>query len=376
MPTIEELKIMQALPLELKVLKTKERIKEFVEMIGEENCYVSFSGGKDSSVLLNIARELYPNIEGVFCDTGLEYPEIREFVKTFDNITWLKPEMSFRDVIIKYGYPFISKEVSECVYNAKKYLESINSGEEHYLAHYNKLMGTRDKSKNEVPQRVQKVMGTPAFNVQDGTGKSSYNCEKYKPLLDVDFNISHLCCGEMKKKIVKKYHRKVNKSPLIATMTNESRQRQSAWLKTGCNSFDGNVASKPMSFWTEQDVLRYVRQNNIPIASVYGEIVDVSTSDENQICFEGFGKLKCTECQRTGCIFCGFGAHRDTLGGGQSRFVRLKRTHPKLYDYCMRGGEYNEQGIWQPSKDGLGMKHCIDVLNDLYSKNGKKFIEY
>lgn len=128
MPTVEELRTMQALPLELKVMKTKARIKEFVERFGVDGVYVSFSGGKDSTVLLHIVRELYPNVEGVFCDTGLEYPEIRNFVKTFDNITWLKPSMTFRDVIIKYGYPFISKEVAECVYNAKKYIESVNRG--------------------------------------------------------------------------------------------------------------------------------------------------------------------------------------------------------------------------------------------------------
>ena len=116
---------MQGLPLAVKIEKTKQRIREWVEYFGEDGVYVSFSGGKDSTVLLTIARQLYPNIRAVFIDTGLEFPEIRDFVKTWDNVEWIKPKMTFRQVIEKYGYPFISKEVSECVYGARKYLTSI-----------------------------------------------------------------------------------------------------------------------------------------------------------------------------------------------------------------------------------------------------------
>lgn len=47
-------------------------------------------------------------------------------------------------------------------------------------------------------------------------------------------------------------------------------------------------------------------------------------------------------------------------------FERLKRTHPKQYEYCLGGGEYNEEGLWQPNEKGLGMKHVFDVFNELY----------
>lgn len=122
MPTAEELRIMQAYPLDLKVKKTQLRIREWVNYYGAENCAVSFSGGKDSTVLLHIVRELYPDIEAVFCNTGLEYPEIQKFVKSFNNVTVLTPKMNFREVITKYGYPFISKEVAERVHNARRCL--------------------------------------------------------------------------------------------------------------------------------------------------------------------------------------------------------------------------------------------------------------
>ena len=123
--TINDLYQMQGLPLDDKVRMTKRRIAEWVDEFGVDGVYVSFSGGKDSTVLLTIARQMYPDIKAVFVDTGLEYPEIRQFVKTWDNVDWLKPKKTFKQVINDYGYPFISKEVSECVYEARKYLTSI-----------------------------------------------------------------------------------------------------------------------------------------------------------------------------------------------------------------------------------------------------------
>jgi len=123
--TLQELQILQSLPLSVKIEKTKLRIKEWVEEYGIDGVYISFSGGKDSTVLLDIARKMYPNIKAVFIDTGLEYPEIRQFVKNFDNVDVVKPKMNFKEVIHKYGYPFISKEVSNNVDGAKKYLRIL-----------------------------------------------------------------------------------------------------------------------------------------------------------------------------------------------------------------------------------------------------------
>ena len=130
MRTMQDLYQMQGLPLNLKISLTKSRIRDWINAYGEDGVYVSFSGGKDSTVLLNLVREEYPNVRAVFVDTGLEYPEIRQFVKLHDNVEWLKPKMTFKQVIQKYGYPFISKEASERIYYAQKYLrwyESQNS---------------------------------------------------------------------------------------------------------------------------------------------------------------------------------------------------------------------------------------------------------
>ena len=111
--TMQDLMIMQKLPLEVKIRMTNQRIRDWVNEFGVDGVYVSFSGGKDSTVLLDLVRKLYPEVPAVFVDTGLEYPEIRDFVKTFENVVWLKPEMNFKQVVMKYGYPFFSKEISQ-----------------------------------------------------------------------------------------------------------------------------------------------------------------------------------------------------------------------------------------------------------------------
>lgn len=117
--TREELAELQALPLSTKIALTKRRIREWIREFGEDGVYVSFSGGKDSTVLLHLVREEYPNVPAVFVDTGLEYPEIREFVKTFDNVVWLKPKENFRKVIEKYGYPIVSKDVAQRIFDVR-----------------------------------------------------------------------------------------------------------------------------------------------------------------------------------------------------------------------------------------------------------------
>lgn len=120
MRTKEDLKMLQALPLEIKILKTQQRIREWVQFYGEDGVCVSFSGGKDSTVLLHLVRSLYPNVRAVFSDTGLEFPEIRNFVKTFDNVDWVRPKMTFGEIVTKYGYPLFSKEISNTIWYARK----------------------------------------------------------------------------------------------------------------------------------------------------------------------------------------------------------------------------------------------------------------
>lgn len=319
MPTIEDLRYLQSQPLDRKIRITQTRIIEWYQRWNGQ-VHVNFSGGKDSTVLLDIARRIYPDIEAVFVDTGLEYPEIRDFVKTFDNVAWLKPEMNFKQVIEKYGYPVVSKDTANKVRK---------------LRHNN----LSDKYRNYL------LNG-------DERGKLGKLSEKWKILLDAPFEISEQCCDVMKKKPAKAFSKKTGKKPIVGTMAYESQRRETMWLQKGCNAFDNkNPISAPMSFWTEQDVLQYLKITNIPYASVYGELVPKSKVIGQLAIDEVPTALMTTGVNRTGCMFCMFGVH---LEKEPNRFQRMKITHPKQYDYCIR------------EENGLGLGKVLDYINVKY----------
>ena len=363
--TNDQLTQLQSLPLDIKIRKTEQRIREWYEH-WEGNVYVSFSGGKDSTVLLDIVRRLYPNVPAVFSYTALEFPEVKKFVKTFPNVTILHPKLSFKEILTKYGYPVVSKEVANAVEGARRYVYKIGD--------------TKDKIDNELnfvtnfikenivsPPHIIPLKGSSInFRIATLLGildkdamlnwdippyeHSSYNKKRHQFLLDADFKISDKCCYHMKKSPTNKYMHDTGCKPYIGTLVSESNARRGAWMKHGCNVYNSHPSSAPLSFWTEQDIFQYIIEKDLKFCKIYGDIVYDNIKKE----------YYCTGYPRTGCVFCAFGCH---LEKEPNRFQRLKETHPKLYDYCMNGGEYNESGWWQPNKNGLGMKHVMDFIN-------------
>lgn len=176
MPTKEELRQLQALPLDLKIVRTQQRIREWVRHYGVNGVYISFSGGKNSTVLLHIAREMYPEIEAVFVNTGLEYPEIQKFVRDFPNVRVVYPRKTFKQVMTEYGYPLISKTVSHSV-------------------------GVLRRNPD----------GRVAHNLFAPEKSGPFAMFKWKPLADVDFCLSEKCCDFTKKEPAHRYSRQSGK---------------------------------------------------------------------------------------------------------------------------------------------------------------------
>lgn len=332
----ERLKELQALPLERKIQITQARLIEWYTA-WEGKCYVSFSGGKDSTVLADSAAKVCKTLGYKlilwFSDTGLEYPEIKQNIdkigKYLENKYEIKVEIvkdypkdkngnriTFRKVLEKYGYPLISKEIAK---RCSEYQNAKSKGKLQQSCAYKEFNGLR----------------------KDNDGNSSlYNKTKHNYLTEAPFKISHKCCLVMKEKPAINFEKEYELKPIVGTMTCESMARKKTWIQNGCNAFNATrPMSTPMSFWTEQDVLKYISEYDLPIASPYGEI----KQDEN-------GKYYTTGCNRTGCIFCGFGCH---LEKEPNRFQQLKETHPKLYDYCMKP--------W--SEGGLGMDEVLNYIN-------------
>lgn len=302
---MNELKLMQNYPLSIKISKTQFRIREFYEYFNGE-VYVAFSGGNDSLVMLHIIRSMYPDVKAVFVDTGVEFPEVRKFVKTFDNVIFLKPQKNFSQIITDYGYPIISKDVSNSIRLARK---NIIEGKDTY--------------------RVRQF---------DGSQKGSrFDKSKWKFLLDAPFKISEQCCDELKKKPFKKFEKGTGLKGYIGVLASEGGVRLQGYLKTGCNNYRfGN--SKPLGFWTHQDILQYIKIYNLNMCPVYGDLI----FDEAR------NKLVVTGEPRTGCMGCMFGCH---LEKSPNRFERMKISHPHMYNYFI---------------EKLNFKSVLDYINIKY----------
>lgn len=236
------------------------------------------------------------------------------------------------------------------------------------------------------------VFSNPESFNTNGFTKSQFNKEKWiAASQELPFLIGHKCCSVMKKEPMRQYARKTKSYPFIATLAEEGRMRKQAWMRHGCNAFESSApTSTPMAFWTNHDVLLYIKKKGLPFCDVYGDIV-YTDADGNtyDTAFDEAMPLTCTKCQRTGCVYCGFGAHAKN----DDRFLQLAELSPRQYEYAMQGGQWadnpyydatapkmdgewknwNPKKIWVPSKDGLGIRFVIEKFNELYPENKIKY---
>lgn len=300
------------LPWEIKLKLSKTRIREWYDN-WDGQVYLSYSGGLDSRVLLDLVRKTVgEEVPAVFSNTGLEYPEIVKFARQASGefreiypVDKTGKRISFRQVILTEGYPLVSKETA---------------------------MRVRKLRHGNLSERYRNYL-----LYGDERGKGFSLPIKWRPLVSAPFDTSEKCCDIMKKGPFKKYAKETGRVPYIGTTQDEGLMRARKYAHTGCNVYDKKaVKSQPLGFWTKQDVLRYVVENDIDICSVYGDIKQTPC-----------GEYYLTGEQRTGCMFCAFGAH---LEEEPNRFQRMAERYPDQYRFCMK----------PVCQGGLGMAEVLD----------------
>lgn len=277
------------LPYKVKLLLSASRIREWFEHY-DGNVYISFSGGLDSTVLVHMVEEvLGRKVPKVYVDTGLEFPQIRHFVHSFD-VEVLYPECCFRDVILEKGYPLVSKEVAAKIRKLRH--GNLSDRYRNYLLH------------------------------GDERGKLGKLSDCWKFLITAPFDTSEECCTIMKERPLTEYGRRTGRVPFIGITQDEGFMRQRQYNRTGCNVYHARQPkSQPLGFWTKQDILRYVVENRLRYCSVYGDIVNVN------------GIYHTTGEQRTGCMYCAMGCHLEQT---PNRYHRLRERDNKIYQYVMK----------------------------------------
>ena len=271
-----------------KIIQSKYLIRQAVDEFGLDKVYISYSGGKDSTVLSHLAKSMYPDILHIFANTTNEYPETLRHIKwekeeNHTNIITVIPRdihgtvWSFKKVVEYYGYPVFSKRISNAI---RTYQHALSDQ-------------TRQHSLDYIERNFKKY-------------------SKFK-----DLPISDKCCERLKKEPIRRKAKELGlECAILGILASESYQREKDWLEYGCNVFHERKdnQSKPLSFWTEEDIQEYIETFNVKVSDLYNM---------------GYS--------RNGCMYCGFGIQMEPEG--RNRYQRLKETHPAQYSYLIQNFE-------------------------------------
>lgn len=281
----QTLSSLREMNLESKIIQTKFLIREAIREFGKDKVYISYSGGKDSTVLSHIAKSVYPDILHLFSNTTNEFPETLQHIKwekefNHTNIITVIPKdakgnvWTFKKVVDTYGYPVFSKRISNAI---RTYQHALSDR-------------TRTNALDYMERNFKKYC-------------------KYK-----DFPISDKCCDRLKKDPLRRKAKELGlECAILGILASESYQREKDWLEYGCNVFHvrKDNQSRPLSFWTEDDIKEYIDRFNVKISILYDK---------------GY--------TRNGCMYCGFGVHLEK--NGANRYQKLKETHPLQYSYFIK----------------------------------------
>lgn len=244
-----------------KITRAQERIESLYNET-EGKCYLSFSGGKDSMVILTLIKQcedlltIPPGaIPAVFVNTGIELGATTAFVR------WVKENWYSNVQIISHekrdSFDWILKNKGKPI---KSKLKSEN-------------LGKHQRNSNN-PFYLKQLLG-------DNTGryKNTMLSDKDLHLLHPEFDIKvdNKCCLLLKKKPFDKY---TKENEIRGSMTGERAAEGGARLAnmkarirtggTACTRTRGNqIVKLPIIDWTDEDIDEFIKAYNVPLSKAY-----------------------------------------------------------------------------------------------------------
>ena len=349
----------QSWSFERKVQVAQSRILEFC-MLNENKVCVAFSGGADSTVLLDMVCKvwsklldnpepltvLYSNTSNEFATMPKHSQNIVNLMQEKHGVTIdyqvVRGKENFFSIVKTKGYPVGSKKIARMVSDIKKALSKLGI----------EYTDIADKLDNGVESAdYLRTLHLPDGVIAYLTGITRNNHvsnswklpKKWRKLIVAPFDVTNKCCDILKKEPMKIIQKETNKGVFIGTMASDSSMRNEAYRQHGCIIFNEKTKQcTPMGYWLEQDKMKYLIDNKLPVAPVYGEI--------KRNCE---GKYYFTGEDHTGCKLCLFGCHLDK---GENRIQRLSKIEPATYNFAMK----------PLSEGGLGFKDVMDYIGVEY----------
>jgi 3'-phosphoadenosine 5'-phosphosulfate sulfotransferase (PAPS reductase)/FAD synthetase len=252
---------------------------------------LSFSAGRDSTVLSHLMVELLGRrIPHVMSNTRMEYPETLKMFKRWRE--WLEqrdvechqvfPDVRPKELWPKIGVPLWSKQLA---YKYRKFAASSS-----------------DKLPSYVPEDMH---------------------DEFRKAKACGLKITEKCCDYLKKKPMKKWDKEHGiTGHFTGVRCSESRARRLAWIQAGALyqavTHGNRWIANPLAFWTEADVERYLKDNNI-------EVLRPDTLNGG-----------------SGCVTCMFGCRSRASEGEKNNLQDLKTRNPKMWETALDDWGYRE----------------------------------
>lgn len=263
----------------------------------------------------------------------------------------LKPLMSKKDVLQRFGWPILSKETAQKIDNLQ-HPTNKNATVRHAIitGETGAYGGYQKNSRMKMSRKWLEIFGGA-----DAEGAALGYAA-------APFSVSDKCCYYLKEKPCSDWAKANNAYPYTGLMASEGGRRQKSLQANLCNYYGkGTTRSAPFAIFSRQDLLQLAIDLKVPVPETYGEI----------LCRPD-GTLCTTKAQRTGCSMCGFGIHLETR---PNRFDRLKAENQIEWEFWMKKvciDENGEQYGWGRVLDYCGIHWTPESLDDDIRTQEKK----